>query len=189
MGNPDWRILSSSYVIDTRFLRLRKDTIELADGTVIPDYYVRESRGFIIVFALTHDGRVVLVRQYKHGIGHSLLELPAGAIDPGEEPRACAIRELAEETGYTAESMELLRSFVTDPTNSNSIAHLFLARGARKTGEQDLDVTEKIDVSLATIDELRELVREGEIDSLPHVAAVYFVLDRILGSSESAPNG
>lgn len=189
MANPDWRILSSSYVVDTHFLRLRKDTIELADGTVIPDYYVRESRGFIIVFALTDEERVVLVRQYKHGIGRALLELPAGAIDPGEEPRACAIRELAEETGYTAESMELLRSFVTDPTNSNSIAHLFFARGARKTGEQDLDVTEKIDVSLASLGELRELVRDGEIDSLPHVAAVYFVLDNILGNSESAPNG
>lgn len=179
MGNPQWRIVDSSYVVDTRFLRLRKDTIELPDGTVIPDYYVRDSRGFIIVFAVTEDGRVPLVHQYKHGIGRELLELPAGAIDPGEEPVQTAVRELAEETGYSAHSMELVRSFVTDPTNSNTIAHLFLARGARKTSEQHLDPTENITVELATFDELRRFVRNGTIDSMPHVAAIYSVLDAL----------
>lgn len=180
MGNSDWRVVNSSYVVDTRFLRLRKDRIELPDGTVIPDYYVRESLGFVIVFALTDENRVVLVHQYKHGIGRELLELPAGAIDPGEDPAHAAARELAEETGCTARSLEFVRSFVTDPTNSTSIAHLFLARGTRKTGEQHPDPTEKIAVSFATLDELRELVRGGEIDSLPHVAAIYFVLDNVL---------
>lgn len=178
MGNPQWRIVDSSYVVDTHFLRLRKDTIELPDGTVIPDYYVRDSRGYIIVFAITEDGRVPLVRQYKHGIGRELLELPAGAIDPGEEPLQTAARELAEETGYSAESIELLRSFVTEPTNSNSIAHLFLARGARQSGEQHLDPTENITVEVATFDDLRRFVRDGTIDSMPHVAAIYYVLDR-----------
>lgn len=189
MGNPDWRIVASSYIVDTKFLRLRKDTIELPDGTIIPDYYVRDSRGFIIVFAVTPDDRVVLVRQYKHGIARELLELPAGAIDPGEEPLETAIRELAEETGYQAESVELVRSFVTDPTNSNSIAHLFIARGARKTAEQDLDPTEAISVELATLDELHRLVREGAIDSMPHVAAIYFLLDNIARSADREPKG
>lgn len=179
MGNPQWRIVDSSYVVDTHFLRLRKDTIELPDGTVIPDYYVRDSRGYIIVFAITEDGRVPLVRQYKHGIARELLELPAGAIDPGEEPLQTAARELAEETGYSAESIELLQSFVAEPTNSNSVAHLFLAKGARKTGEQHLDLTENISVEVATFDDLRRFVRDGTIDSMPHVAAIYYVLDRL----------
>lgn len=187
MGKPDWRVIASSYVIDSHFLRLRKDTIELPDGTIIPDYYVRDSRGFIIVFAVTEDERVVLVRQYKHGIARELLELPAGAIDPGEEPLQTAIRELAEETGYEAQSMENVRSFVTDPTNSNSIAHVFFARNARKTAEQDLDPTEAITVELVTLDRLRELVRDGTIDSMPHVAAIYFLLDSKFRSLESAP--
>jgi ADP-ribose pyrophosphatase len=187
MGNPDWRILASDYVIDSRFLRLRKDTIELPDGTIIRDYYVRDSRGFIIVFPVAEDGRIVLVRQYKHGIARELLELPAGAIDPGEEPLQTAIRELAEETGYVAESMQFVRSFVTDPTNSNSIAHLFVARDVKKTAEQDLDPTESIAVELVTMDQLRDLVREGTIDSMPHVAAIYFVLDNTLRSADTGP--
>jgi 8-oxo-dGTP pyrophosphatase MutT (NUDIX family) len=177
MDRAQWRVTASSYVVDTQFLRLRKDTIELPDGTVIQDYFVRESRGFVVVFAITPEGRVVLVRQYKHGAGRSLLELPAGAIDPGEEPLQTANRELAEETGYESSRMEFVRSFVTDPTNSDSIAHLFIARDARKTAEQDLDVTEDIVVELATLEELRSLVRSGEIEVMPQVAAIYVALD------------
>lgn len=165
--------------MDSEFLRLRKDRIELADGTVIEDYYVRESRGFVIVFAVTPDDRVVLVRQYKHGIGQELLELPAGAIDAGEEPVACALRELAEETGYTAETVEHVRTFITEPTNSNSVAHLFLIRNARHTQEQDLDVTETIEVELATFEALLQHVRDGTIDSIAHVASIYLVLDAL----------
>lgn len=177
MERSPWRVTASSYVVDTHFLRLRKDRIELPDGTVIDDYYVRESRGFVVIFALTRDGRAVLVRQYKHGIGQELLELPAGAIDPGEEPMQTAIRELEEETGYTAPAMDLVRSFVVDPTNSDSVAHLFLARDAEKTAEQDLDVTENIEVQLETPEELRKLVRDGTIDSVAHVASICLILD------------
>ncbi|MHB1552275.1 MAG: NUDIX hydrolase [Vulcanimicrobiaceae bacterium] len=179
MRDDAWRVTASSYAIDTRFLRLRKDSIELPDGTLIEDYYVRESRGFAIVFAMTPDERVVLVRQYKHGIGRVLLELPAGSIDPGEEALDAATRELAEETGYEASSVEYVRGFVADPTNSNTIAHLFLARGARRTLDQNLDVTEAIDVELASFDELRAMVRDGTIDCMPHVASIYAVLDLI----------
>ncbi|MGZ3499172.1 MAG: NUDIX hydrolase [Vulcanimicrobiaceae bacterium] len=179
MEKPGWRVTASSYAINTPYLRLRKDTIELPDGTVIDDYYVRESRGYVIVFAITPENEVVLVRQYKHGIGKVILELPAGAIDAGETPAQTAIRELAEETGYEAASMESLGSFITEPTNSNALAHLFLALDARPTGEQQLDLTETIDVELTTFDELRELVRNGAIDSLPHVGAIHVVFDHL----------
>jgi 8-oxo-dGTP pyrophosphatase MutT (NUDIX family) len=191
MTKRDWRVTASSYVIDTHFLRLRKDTIELPDGSIVNDYYVRESRGFAIVCAITENGDVVLVRQYKHGIGQELLELPAGAIDPGEQPAACAMRELEEETGYTAPSMDLVRTFIVDPTNSNTVAHLFLARNASRTSEQKLDVTERIDVELVPVDRLRELVQNATIDSVVHVASIYVVLDLLQKrvSAESAPNG
>jgi len=177
VSRPDWRVTHSSYAIDSPYLRLRKDRIELTDGTVIEDYFVRESRGYVIVFAITPDDRVVLVRQYKHGIARELLELIAGAIDEDEAAATCATRELAEETGYTGDPAEHVRSFVTEPTNSDSIAHLFIVRNARPTQMQALDVTEKIDVEVATYDELLTFVRNGTIDSSPHVAAIYCVLD------------
>jgi ADP-ribose pyrophosphatase len=177
MRKRDWRVTASSYVVDSPFLRLRKDRIELPDGTIVEDYYVRESRGFVIVFAITQGNQVLLVRQYKHGIARELLELPAGAIDPAEQPLETAIRELQEETGYTARSMEHVRSFVVDPTNSDTLAHLFIARDALATTHQNLDVTEEIALQLVSLDDLGRLVSEGTIDSVSHVASIYVVLE------------
>jgi 8-oxo-dGTP pyrophosphatase MutT (NUDIX family) len=177
-GAP-WKIRASHYPIRTKFLRLRADEIELPDGTIIADYYVRESHGFVVIFAQRPDGRVVLVRQYKHGIGKVVLELPAGAIDEGESPRDCAVRELAEETGYVGDEPELVRSYLADPTNSNSVFHLFLIRNAMERVEQSFDPTEDIDVDLARPAELLAMIRDGRIDVGSHVASIYTVLDRL----------
>jgi len=174
-----WRVAASEIVIDTPHLRLRRDSIVLPDGSLLENYYVRESRGFSVIFALTHDRRVVMVEQYKYGISRRVLELPAGAIDPEESALECARREFEEETGYAAASYEQVATFATDPTNSNTQLHLFLARDARPERPQDLDVTEDIEVRLATLDELRQLVRDGKIEPSSHVASIYFVLDRL----------
>lgn len=175
-----WQVAASEVVIDTPHLRLRRDEIVLPNGDRIENYFVRESRGFAIVFALTPHERVVLVKQYKHGIGRSVLELPAGAIDPGETPLACASRELVEETGYASETqLEHAATFATDPTNSDAHFHLFLAHDAHPVAAQELDVTEDIAVQLASFDELRRYVRDGTIEVSSHVAAIYFILDRL----------
>jgi 8-oxo-dGTP pyrophosphatase MutT (NUDIX family) len=176
-----WRVVESEIVIETPHLRLRRDEIELPGGKRVGNYYVRESRGFTVVFAIVPDGRVVLVRQYKHGIAESMLELPAGAIDPGETPVDCALRELAEETGYVCapDSLEHAGTFVYDPTSSTTRFHLYLARDVRDTGRQSLDLTEDIAVELATFDDLRRFVRDGSIVVAAHVASIYYVLDRL----------
>jgi 8-oxo-dGTP pyrophosphatase MutT (NUDIX family) len=176
-----WSVTASEIVIETPHLRLRRDQIELPDGKRVGNYYVRESRGFTIVFALTSDERVVLVRQYKHGIGQTLLELPAGAIDPGEVPFDCAMRELREETGYLCApgNLENLGSYVYDPTSSTTRYHLFLARDVVGTGVQDLDETEDIAIEYASLDELRAMVRDGRIIVSAHIASIYIVLDRL----------
>lgn len=177
MDEPGWQVAASSYILESPYLRIRRDRIVLPDGTTIEDYYVRESRGYVIVFALTAQREVVLVRQYKHGIGKVLLELVAGAIDEGEEPLYTAIRELREETGYAASSVQHVRTFVTDPTSANTVAHLFFAKDAYVCGDQELDVTEDIAVELVPLERLRDLLRSGEIDSMPHVGAMYSMLD------------
>ena len=173
-----WHVVESHLVIDTPHLRLRRDDIELPSGTRI-EYYVRESRGFAIVFPLTADGRVVLVRQYKHGIGRSVLELPAGAIDADEDPPACARRELTEETGYVATELEHAGTFAYDPTSSTTHYHLYLARDVQPAGSSAFDETEQIVVELASLGELRRYLRDGTIDVGAHVASIYYMLDRL----------
>ena len=95
MEKPLWRVRSSTYLIESEHLRIRSDEIELPSGVVLPNYYVRESLGFVMAFALTPAREVVLVRQYRYGIDQVIVELPAGSIDPGEDPLACARRELS----------------------------------------------------------------------------------------------
>jgi 8-oxo-dGTP pyrophosphatase MutT (NUDIX family) len=173
-----WVIRSTEIILDRPHLRLRADTIELPGGRIVPEYFVRETRGFSLVFALTADERVILVRQYKHGIGHVVLELPAGAIDEGENAKACAERELLEETGYACPGgLEPVCDFITDPTGSNGRAQFFFGRDAHRVAEQNLEATEQISVELVTLGELRDLVRRGEINVAIHVAAIYTLLD------------
>ncbi len=158
-------------------MRLRKDEVELPDGVVIPDYYVRESDGFAIVFALTVDARVILVRQYRYGTNELHLELPAGFIEPDEDPRECAQRELAEETGFEAQDMEMIGTFHAEPVRSNALAHIFFARDAIQTRDLKLDPTEMLTVELATLAEFRANLTDGSIDSAGSIAAGYRALD------------
>jgi ADP-ribose pyrophosphatase len=177
MEKPVWRRRTSAYVVDSPYMRLRVDRVELPDGTVIPEYYVRESAGFVVVFALADDGRVVLVRQYRYGADSVGLELPAGTIDDGEDPQACAVRELAEETGYAAERILPIASFSAEPVRSTSRCHLFLATGARRTVEPKLDPTEVIEVELASLESFRAMLADGRIDSAAAIASGYRALD------------
>jgi 8-oxo-dGTP pyrophosphatase MutT (NUDIX family) len=176
-----WTIRESVYRIDEPFLRLRSDRVELPDGAIIEGYFVRETRGFAVVAAITPERRIVLVRQYKHGVGRITLELPAGTLDAGETPAECAVRELAEETGYTGNPPQLLRSLFADPTSSNGYFHVFLVENATPQVAQSLDPTESIVVETATIPEFAAMARDGSIASGSQVAAAYIALDALAG--------
>lgn len=177
MEKPQWRRRSSSLLVDSTHMRLRVDELELPDGTVIPDYYVRESEGFAIVFPIANDGRIVLVRQYRYGSDAIHLELPAGGLHDGEDPRACAARELLEETGYAAPQLELVASYYAEPVRATALARIFLARDARKVREPRPDPTEVVAVELATMDEFRHMLFDGRIDAGHVLVAGYRVLD------------
>ncbi len=175
-GPRHWRVISSEYRIETKFLRLRADRVELPSGAVVDDYFVRESRGFSVAFTLTPDEHVVLVRQYKHGAGQIVTELPAGMIDGDESPAACAARELAEETGYTGSPPEFVRSFLADPTNATAHFYLYVIRDAVRTRAPSLDVTEQIDVACAALGDMRAMALDGRIAAGSQVAAVLVAL-------------
>jgi ADP-ribose pyrophosphatase len=175
-----WKVLQSEIVLDTPHLRLRRDRIETPRGDIVEGYHVRETRGFVVIFAMTPRDEVVLVRQYKHGIGAVVLELPAGMIDPGESPLDAATREFVEETGYSVDgALEHVRTFITDPTGSNGRFSLYFGRHARPSGEQRFDATEDILVELVPLRALVEMVRDGTIDVAAHVACIYTMLDRL----------
>lgn len=131
------------------------------------------------MFAVTPDDQVVFARQYKHGFGEFVLELPAGAIEPGEAPLACAKRELEEETGYVAAEFVPVAEYIADPTSSTGKLFLFLARGAVPDGVRALDPTEDIDTVLVPLGRVIEEVRSGHVCTQSQVAAIYAVLDSL----------
>ncbi len=179
MEKPVWRLRASRYVIDSPYMRLRMDEVELPNGTIVPNYYVRESRGYAVVVALTADERVVLVRQYRYGSDAVHLELPAGLLEEDEEPRDCALRELAEETGYEAERCELTGEFLHEPVRSNARAYVYIASGARLAGAPNLDPTEHLQVELAPLSLFRRMLGDGRIDAGGSIAAGYLALDKL----------
>jgi ADP-ribose pyrophosphatase len=179
MEKPVWRRRASTFVVDSPHMRLRVDELELPDGTIVSDYYVRESEGFAVIFPVTQDGRIVLVRQYRYGSDAIHLELPAGVPNAGEDLDACAARELLEETGYAAARWEFVGAFYAEPVRAASKAHVFLATDARRTCEPHRDPTEVMEVELATFDEFRRMLEDGRIDTSHALVAGYRVLDRL----------
>ena len=179
MEKPTWRRRSSTYIADSPHMRMRVDEVELPDGTIIPAYFVRESAGFVIVFGLTEDRKVILVRQYRYGADAIHLELPAGTIDEAEDPQTCAVRELAEETGYESNDVTLIGSYRIEPARSSASAYMFLAIDARRTREKLLDPTEVIEVEFEPLESFREMLRDGRIDNGASIATGYAALDRL----------
>jgi ADP-ribose diphosphatase len=177
-----WEVLSTRQVINTPFLRIRSEKIALPDGTILSDYYIIENRGWVGIVPITEDGRFIINKQYKHGIGLEVLEFPAGGIDPHEaDPLMAAQRELMEETGYSVEpgQIDLLSHMFANPTGSATEIWWYLARNVRKTGEQKIDPAEVIENIYLTPAELVELLHSGRFKVQGHVSAAYQALERL----------
>ncbi len=158
-----WTTLSSKRVFDHRWYQLRQDTVALPNGQIVDDYFVSLRPDIATVLPITADGQIVFVRQYRHGVGEILLELPAGTFNPEEEPLAVAQRELAEETGYVGEDWEAIATFYNNPVKQNNRIHLFKAQPVRLAGPQQLDATEDIEIVLKPIAAIPALIASGEI--------------------------
>jgi 8-oxo-dGTP pyrophosphatase MutT (NUDIX family) len=177
-----WRTLSSRSVLNTPFLKVRCEQVALPGGTIIPDYYIIENRGWVGIVPITEDGHFVLNKQYKHGIGLEVLEFPAGGIDEHEDdPLQAAHRELMEETGYSTEpdQVELLAHMLANPTSAVTRIWWYLARNVRKTGTQKIDPTEVIENILVTPAELLQLIHSGDFSVQGQIAAAYMALERL----------
>ncbi len=148
-----------------RVVNLNIETVTLPNGATI-DLEIIHHPGAAAVVPMKDDRTVVLIRQYRHAAGGFILEIPAGKLNPGEDPLACAARELEEEIGYRATDFELLTSFLTTPGFTDEVIHIYRGTGLVK-GRQNLghdEVLEVIEMPLA--DAVREIhkgtIRDGK---------------------------
>jgi ADP-ribose pyrophosphatase len=157
-----WTVLHSSIVYKNRWLRVRLDRCRTNRGN-LANYYIVERSSYVMVVALTAADHGLLVEQYKHGAGQVIRELPAGYIEPGEDPLDCAHRELEEETGYHAGRMEHLATYRVSPSTSEHSAHIYLASQLEPGASQHLDANERINVETMPFDAAVQAVLHNHV--------------------------
>lgn len=178
-GDGAWERLSSERIYETPYFNLRSDRLRLPDGAIKDPYYVLERPDAAIIFPVTNEGEVAMVRQYRPPLERMELGLPAGLVEPGEKPETAAHRELGEETGYSGGKWESLGALASSPSLKDNWAYLFLAQGVESVVNRDLDEFERLDVIRVPLEEVSRLVYDGEIVSSSGVAAAMLALDRL----------
>ena len=167
--------LSSSLEYTGRVFTVTKDRVRLPHGVEATMDIVRH-RGSVVLIPMPDANSVILIRQYRHAIGQHVWELPAGSLDPGEEPDAAALRECHEEIGQLATTVERIASLYPSPGYTTEVMHLYVLTGLytpEHTAEQDED--EPLEPRRFTLQELRELVASGAIVDMKTVAALQFL--------------
>jgi 8-oxo-dGTP pyrophosphatase MutT (NUDIX family) len=180
MASLEWKTLSSEYVYKSDWLTARRDTCETPSGKIVDSYYVLEYNDWVTCLALTAEGRVIMVRQFRQGIGKTVLEIPGGTMDDTDpSPEFAVRRELLEETGYEFEKLIPLGAVSPNPASSNNLMHMFLATGGRKVQEQDLDENEEIDIILMDLEDVEQLLKDNKILQSLHVTCLFYALLRL----------
>jgi 8-oxo-dGTP pyrophosphatase MutT (NUDIX family) len=166
-----WRVLASRYVLENPpWCVLREERLQLPSGREIGSYWIQEFPPWVSVVAVTAADQIVLVRQYRPGLGEVHFEIPAGAVEDGEAPEAAARRELREETGYGGGRWRPLTTLSANSALQTNLSHTFLAEGVERLGDAEPEATEDLRVHLVPVGDIERLVDEGEVVQSLHAA-------------------
>ena len=184
-----WELVSTEHIIQDKYIDFRRSAYRLPDGTVCEPFYHYSRRDYVVIVATDEEGRYICVRQYRQGIGEVTTEFPAGGIERtdgrqyagrsgrtesegfAEEALETAKRELMEETGYSSDDWTHLLTVPSNAVISDNYAIVFAARNCRRTGSQDLDDTEFLNVVTISEEELEQMVKTGRFQQSVHVMA------------------
>jgi ADP-ribose diphosphatase len=170
----DWIELERELLQDCRVFTVSRMTSRSPHTGASHPFYRIDSADWVNIVALTTRDELVMVRQYRHGEGRVTLEIPGGLVDPGEHPATAAARELLEETGYRAGSVERLGVVNPNPALFGNRTETYLVRGAEQVAEIMNGHTEETVVELLPLADLHETLRSGRITSALVVAALYW---------------
>lgn len=182
-----WPLTESRRLADYRLFELWREARTNPRTGEPHGFFVVRTTDWVNIIALTDDDEVVLVRQLRAGTGEHTIEIPGGMVDPGEDPGTAALRELVEETGYVAETCVPIGVVHPNPALFSNRCHTFLASGARRVKEPELDPGEAILVATVPRARLRELIASGAITHALVVAAVFHLERHAEGGHLDAP--
>ena len=169
-----WKVLSSQYIYKEPWFTVRKEKVQLPNGSLILSYYVMEYPAWINVIAITKEGMMIMERQYRHGLGQVDYELCAGVVDATDaNSLEAAQRELWEETGYGKGKWEQWMVISVNPGTHTNLTYCYLATDVEKVSESLQEATEDIAVELLTPAEVLELLEQDRIKQGLHVAPLW----------------
>lgn len=175
----NWKTISSEYISKHPYFTARKDVCEMPDGKIVDAYYVVELPLSVCALAITEDGKALMIKQYRHPIGETIIELPGGFIDEKEDPAKAAARELLEETGYEFSSIEYVGKVAANPGVLSGFTYLYLAQGGKKIASQTLDHNEEIEVLQIPLEEVRAMLANNEIIQALHVSCLLYAFQKL----------
>lgn len=175
------KTVSTEKVFKGKIVDVRVDMVSLPNGKLAQRDIVEHPGGVGIV-ALTDDDKIIMVKQFRKPIEKAIYEIPAGKLEKGEDHRLCGIRELREETGYTAENFEYLGFMYPSPGFTDEVTHMYLATGL-KQGETDFDEDEFINTECFTSDEVMKMIMNNEINDAKTVIGFFKAMERLKGES------
>lgn len=168
-----WKVLKSEIILENPYLKVHEDRCEKTDGSIVENYYTVERPNVAIVAAFTPEMDLVMIRQYRHPVRSTDYEIPAGFIEPFEKNIAeAAKRELLEETGYEAESLEKIQETFSSAGFMNNHINFFIGFNAKKIAEQKLDDNEELKVAVMPWAEALKLLEQEKVKDLGSVTAI-----------------
>jgi ADP-ribose pyrophosphatase len=184
MGHLKETLVSSELLFKGKFLHAKCDTVRLPDGKHATREYVVHP-GAVVVVPLLDDGQVVLERQFRYPIGQVMIELPAGKLDAGEDPLLCGLRELHEETGYSASEWAYAGQMHLAIAYSTEVIHIYFARGL-SSGERKLDAGEFLDVFTAPAQQLLDWCADGTVTDAKTLSCALHLANHLSGKRPMA---
>lgn len=175
MSTLEEKTIQTEEIFSGKVIRLQLEDVKLPNGKMGRREIVKHP-GAVAIIAITEENKIVMVEQYRKALERTIIEIPAGKLEKGEEPSACAHRELEEETGYECKSLERIVSFYTSPGFSDEILHLYIAAGlSKKENSAPLDEDEFINLEELTLDEAIQYVKEQKIYDAKTIYAVQYL--------------
>jgi ADP-ribose pyrophosphatase len=175
------KTIRSESIYEGKVVQLQVDDVRLPNGKESKRELIKHP-GAVAIIPITNDNKIIFVEQYRKPLEKSIIEIPAGKLEPGEDPQRTAIRELEEETGYTTKKLTKIASFYTSPGFADELMHVYITRDLEKLQVPPaLDEDEFVELIELTLDEAKRYVKEQRIhDAKTNYAVLYLEMQELL---------
>ena len=170
-----WKTLGTKQIFGNRIFGFREDTVKSPKTDNTHPVWVMDAPTWVNIIPITKEKKVIMIKQYRFGSQEISLEIPGGMVDAGEDTQSAATREMKEETGYESEEVHAIGKISPNPALMSNHTYSYVAYNVKKTGDQQLDNMEDIEVLEVDLNQIPTLITNGEIDHSLVVSAFYLL--------------